>query len=122
MPSYQLGPSQIASGKWTGVVTGDPSTPPAIEITHLSQALPDVQVVGSGGQWTVSVAIPSELLSDGIQTFVVADSQSGERLGQFSILAGTPLEDDLRAEIDLLRAELDLLKKAFRRHCVETGA
>ena len=27
---------------------------------------------------------------------------------------------DLRAEVDLLRAELDMLKRAFRRHCVET--
>jgi hypothetical protein len=26
----------------------------------------------------------------------------------------------LRAEVDLLRAELDMLKRAFRRHCVET--
>jgi len=32
------------------------------------------------------------------------------------------MEDDLRAEIDLLRAELDLLKRAFRRHCLETAA
>jgi hypothetical protein len=30
------------------------------------------------------------------------------------------MEDDLRAEVDLLRAELDMLKRAFRRHCLET--
>ena len=28
---------------------------------------------------------------------------------------------DLRAEMDLMRAELDMLKRAFRRHCVETS-
>ena len=27
----------------------------------------------------------------------------------------------LAAELALLRAELDLLKRAFRRHCIETG-
>jgi hypothetical protein len=32
------------------------------------------------------------------------------------------MEEDIRAELDLLRAELDLLKRAFRRHCVETAA
>jgi hypothetical protein len=32
------------------------------------------------------------------------------------------MEDDLRAEVDLLRAELDMLKRAFRRHCVETAS
>jgi hypothetical protein len=31
------------------------------------------------------------------------------------------MEDDLRAEVDLLRAELDMLKRAFRRHCLETA-
>ena len=31
------------------------------------------------------------------------------------------LDDDIRAEVDLLRAELDMLKSAFRRHSVETA-
>ena len=35
-------------------------------------------------------------------------------------LAGEALAHDIRAEIDLLRAELDMLKRAFRRHCLET--
>ena len=37
-----------------------------------------------------------------------------------SIITGVAMEDDLRAEVDLLRAELDMLKRAFRRHCLET--
>ena len=40
--------------------------------------------------------------------------------GQFTVIAGVPLDEDVRAEISLLRAELDLLKRAFRRHCAET--
>jgi len=27
----------------------------------------------------------------------------------------------MRVEMDLLRAELDMLKRAFRRHCLETS-
>jgi hypothetical protein len=42
-------------------------------------------------------------------------------LGSFSIVAGDALAEDIRAELSLLRAELDMLKKAFRRHCVETS-
>ena len=36
------------------------------------------------------------------------------------MITGEPVEDDLRGEIDLLRAELDMLKRAFRRHCIDT--
>ena len=36
-------------------------------------------------------------------------------------IAGEAVSDDLRAEVELLRAELDMLKRAFRRHCLETA-
>jgi len=45
---------------------------------------------------------------------------SGDKLGHFTIITGVAMEDDIRAEMDLLRAELDMLKRAFRRHCLET--
>jgi len=54
------------------------------------------------------------VLSDGLQTVVL--QADGEVLTKVTILAGAPLQDDLRAEIGLLRAELDLLKRAFQRH------
>ena len=66
------------------------------------------------------VPIPAELLSDGVQTFLIRDTDSGETLESFSILAGEALADDIRAEVELLREELDMLKRAFRRHCLET--
>ena len=44
----------------------------------------------------------------------------GTKLGHFSIIAGEALGEDLHAEVELLRAELDMLKRAFRRHCLET--
>ena len=69
--------------------------------------------------WTLSVPIPSELISDGVQTFLVREATQTETLTRFSIAAGEPLQEDVLAELDLLRAELDLLKRAFRRHCSE---
>jgi len=68
----------------------------------------------------VKVPVPASAISDGVQTFVISDGDTGDVLNTFSILAGDAIGEDMRAEMDLLRAELDLLKRAFRRHCVET--
>ncbi|WP_343080627.1 hypothetical protein [Ostreiculturibacter nitratireducens] len=116
--------TRIHAGRWEGLLEVSADEPPGIAVTHLGEPVPGHAVdplPGAEGKWTLSVPIPAELLSDGVQTFVISDAETGERLASFAIVAGEPLEDDLRAEIDLLRAELDLLKKAFRRHCAETG-
>ena len=73
------------------------------------------------GLWEVRLEVPADVLTDGVQTFLLVDNDSGATLDSFAILTGEPVADDLRGEIDLLRAELDMLKKAFRRHCLETG-
>lgn len=44
----------------------------------------------------------------------------GVTLARFTLVAGQALEEDIRAELNLLRAELDLLKRAFQRHCRES--
>ena len=46
--------------------------------------------------------------------------ETDARLASFTVVMGQPLDEDIRAEMALLRAELDMLKRAFRRHCVET--
>ena len=51
---------------------------------------------------------------------MIIDADANVKLGDFTLIAGEPLADDLRAEVELLRAELDMLKRAFRRHCLET--
>jgi hypothetical protein len=114
--------SRIRAGRWTGLIEGAGDAPPTVEVVHLDRPLDSVAVTpaaGEAGRWTVDAPIPAELLSDGVQTFVVRDGGTGERLAHFTIVTGVPLEDDIRAEVDLLRAELDLLKKAFRRHCID---
>ena len=101
-----------------------PGTDPQIAVTHLEKDIADVElaeVQGERGLWRLRVPIPAEVLSDGVQTFLITDRVSGQRLSEFTIVTGEPLENDIRAELDLLRAELDMLKRAFRRHCVETA-
>jgi hypothetical protein len=72
-------------------------------------------------EWAVRVPIPAEALTEGVQTFVIRDVATEEKLTHFTIITGVAMEEDLRAEVDLLRAELDMLKRAFRRHCLETA-
>jgi len=116
--------TRILSGVWEGVLTmPTPDRQPDIEVSHAGQPMRSVdltEVKETPGQWVLRIAIPPDLLSDGVQTFVVSDRPSGARLSAFTIVTGVPLEDDIRAEVDLLRSELDMLKRAFRRHCLET--
>ncbi|MDW4549648.1 hypothetical protein R5H32_09815 [Defluviimonas sp. D31] len=122
MTQAVLSGGRISAGRWEAELKGSGPTPPRIEIWHRERQLDGVTAVvaAQAGTWMVSVPIPVAELSDGVQTFLVQDAATGARLGQFTIIAGVAIEDDIRAELDLLRAELDLLKKAFRRHCVET--
>lgn len=126
MSDVTLTKTRIQAGRWEGVLKApDGSVPPPVGVFHMGYPLPDVSVTpieGRPGRWRVEVAIPAELLSEGVQTFVIQDNATGTRLSQFTVVTGVPLEDDIRAEVDLLRAELDMLKKAFRRHVLETGA
>ncbi len=123
MTNATLTKTRLKEGIWQGVLVlpGAAADAPDLKVTHLGKAVPNVAVTQSGpGQWIVQVPIPAETIADGVQTFVVAEAASGVTLASFAIMGGDPLAEDIRAEIDLLRAELDLLKRAFRRHCVET--
>jgi len=120
--AMKLTQTRIRAGVWEGMLTGAGATAPKLAVLHLEKPLEGVAVVavpGRAGDYSVRVPIPVEVLSEGVQTFLI---QSGdEKLAHFTVITGAALEDDLRAEIDLLRAELDMLKRAFRRHCLETA-
>ena len=125
MSELKLTATHLREGVWEGVLTApqtDGDSRPEIKVTHLAQSLEEVTVTEDKalGHWMVRVPIPVTALSDGMQTFLVSDARNGDKLTSFAILAGETLDDDFRVELDLLRAELDMLKKAFRRHCVET--
>lgn len=120
MSEWQLSTSRIKQGVWRGQLQGGEGEP-SIEVLHLNEPLADVAVSEMDGAWYAELLIPVETIGDGVQTFLVLNKSTGEKLGQFSLIAGEALGDDLRVEVDLLRAELDMLKRAFRRHCVETA-
>jgi hypothetical protein len=120
---FQLVETRIRGGVWEGVLSGAAQVP-ELRVTHQQKQIAGVQalpVEGSPGNWAVRVPIPAETLSDGVQTYVIVDATTDARLAHFTVVAGQDQDQDLRAEVDLLRAELDLLKRAFRRHCVETA-
>jgi hypothetical protein len=117
----RLTQTRIRAGVWEGVLSGSGAQPPKLEVLHLEKPLAGVMVLpvpGREGDHAVRVPIPAEVLSEGVQTFLIR--AGGETLAHFTVITGVAMEDDLRAEIDLLRAELDMLKRAFRRHCLET--
>lgn len=123
MTDAVLKQTRIQAGVWEGLLTAAVGTP-RLEAMHLDMPLAGVTVTavaGAAGVWAVQVPIPAQVLSEGVQTFVIRDAQSGGTLAHFTVITGVAINEDFRAEMDLLRAELDLLKRAFRRHCVESA-
>lgn len=120
MGALKLVKTRLFAGVWEGVLTGEAEGTPDIEVTHLQEPVPGVEVIARPeGDWALRVPVPPEKIADGVQTFIIRDRQSGETLDSFTLLAGDALSFDIRAEMALLREELDLLKRAFRRHCLD---
>lgn len=125
MSELTLTKTRFFEGVWEGFLedrapgAGDP----AIRVLHGDRPVDGVALSkeGEDGKWQVRFPVPTRLLSEGSHTFVFADAVDGDVLDTFSIIVGEALGDDIRAEVNLLRAELDMLKRAFRRHCRETG-
>ena len=115
--------TRIRAGIWEGVLRGAPGGPsPDVAVMHQDRRVPGTTLASlpdNPGHWALRVPIPAETLSDGVQTFVIRHGDV--TLGHFSVTVGLDRGEDLRAELDLLRAELDMLKRAFRRHCLETA-
>ncbi len=121
--TLELLPIGLRNGIWTAQVTQKGTGVPQIEVLHLNQPVQTMKLTAmdEGTGWAMTVEVPKEAISDGVQTFTVVDKLVSETIGDFTLLAGEVLSNDIRAEVDLLRAELDMLKRAFRRHCVETS-
>ncbi|KKL21685.1 hypothetical protein LCGC14_2442970 [marine sediment metagenome] len=124
--NWSLAASGIRAGIWEASLDyrgKEAPEQPGIEVSHLGQPLDGLEVAAIPGRaraWSLRFAIPAELLSDGVHSFIVTETDTGVTLGAFSIAMGDALEGDIRAEMQLLRAELDVLKKAFRRQCMSS--
>ncbi|MEW9918148.1 hypothetical protein AB2B41_00910 [Marimonas sp. MJW-29] len=122
MSSLQLTKTRMKQGVWQGIITGMGEDKPQIEVTHEDRKVPNIILTHnqSADHWTLSVPIPPDAIADGIQTLLIRDKVADAKIGHITLIAGDELSEDIRAEMNLLRAELDMLKRAFRRHCVET--
>ncbi|WP_281966428.1 hypothetical protein [Roseovarius nanhaiticus] len=125
MSDLKLIKTRLFEGVWEGQLTheGEGNTQPDIEVTHLERPLAGVEVIENeeAGYWVVRVPIPAEVITDGIQTFLIRDKRADVVLSSFALMSGEALGYDIRTEMTLLREELDMLKRAFRRHCLETS-
>lgn len=124
MSELKLTRIRMRNGTWEGRITGAgrAGVRPIIGVRYLDRHVDAVTLTATPepGTWDIAIAIPVEAVADGVHTFLVTDEVDDTRLGDFTLIAGETLADDLRAEVELLRAELDMLKRAFRRHCLET--
>ena len=124
MSDYQLAKRRFVEGVWEGILSPlrAGAAEPKIEVTHQGRAVTGVTLTRdpAGTSWNLQVPIPAEVLGDGAQVFLISDAATGDVLESFAIMAGEALAEALRAEVQLLRAELETLKRAFRRHCLQT--
>lgn len=124
MTIYSVTRKHLSNGIWTGTVTTTqkPATEPNLRVMHLGKPIPGLTVTEGEAthEWNLTIPIPLTAISDGVQVFLILDADTEEQLDSFTLISGEGLQDDIRAEVELLRAELDMLKRAFRRHCLET--
>ena len=123
MSNLTLTKIRMRNGVWEGRLSGaQQDIKPIVGVRYLDRYVEGVSLSACDepGCWDVAIPIPAEAVADGVHTFVISDEVDGARLGDFTLIAGESVADDLRAEMELLRAELDMLKRAFRRHCLET--
>ncbi|WP_146584853.1 hypothetical protein [Puniceibacterium confluentis] len=125
MSQYRLTKTRFLEGVWEGVISAEAHgvPPPEVLVTLLDQPVRGVLVTETAepGRWLIEVPVPVEAIGDGVHTFLIRDAAAEEVLESFALIAGEVLGDDIRAEVALLRAELDMVKRAFRRHCLETS-
>lgn len=119
MTHSTLTPVLFENGIWMGHVQGE--TEPAVHVRYRDQILEGVTVSAADSGWDLHIQVPTSALSDGVHCFIILDAATTEKLGEFTIIAGSPASEDLRAQIDLLRAELDMLKRSFRRTLHKDG-
>lgn len=124
MSDFAVTKTRMIEGIWQGVITKASNTDrqPEINVEHLGKQVPGFAITENreAGNWALQIPVPPELIADGTQTFLICDARDGDVLDSFSLICGEALGDDIRAEMNLLREELDMLKRAFRRHCLET--
>jgi hypothetical protein len=123
MSTLTLTPTKMRRGVWEGMISNSQTGVPQVTVTHLDKPVLGFELTENKNEnlWLLQVPVPVDAIEDGVQIFIICDVMDGTQVGHFTLIAGEALGDDIRVEMELLRAELDMLKRAFRRHCVETA-
>lgn len=120
-----LAKTRLADGLWEGqlALKGEFDAPPPIQARYEDRALEGLEIRPGErpGHFSLRLPLPRAMLSDGVHVVMFVDAEADEVLASETIVAGDTLAEDIRDELALLRAELDMLKRAFRRHCLETS-
>lgn len=116
---------EFNNGLWQGLITGvlpNSDHLPMFDVTLHGEPVDTFQVCQSQDtdELHLHISIPPSAVGAGAHSFVITEHEKSEVLARFTLIGGDLVDQDLRAEIDLLQAELDLLKRAFRRHYAES--
>lgn len=117
MTTEILTPIRLRAGRYEGRLSAQGCD--GIEAVHLGRVIAAAHVdhdPAAPGEFRVAVDIPASILADGVQVIALKSVSSGQVLDRITVLAGAPLDEDIRAELALLRDEVEMLKTAFRRH------
>ncbi|MEJ2036529.1 MAG: hypothetical protein P8X69_10910 [Maritimibacter sp.] len=82
MGEMQLTKTRIQAGIWEGVLTGAAHVP-ELEVSYQAQVLDGFTLredPEEDGRYLLQVPIPAELLSEGVQTFVIAENAAGSSI------------------------------------------
>jgi hypothetical protein len=112
---------RLQGGRYDGLYQGPEAA--ALEAVHEGAVIAVATTIADDampGRWRVSLELPATIISDGVQVIALRSTATGMVLDRVTLMAGAPLDDDIRAEVSLLRDELEMLKRAFRQHVRET--
>ncbi|MEM9317655.1 MAG: hypothetical protein AAGA70_01455 [Pseudomonadota bacterium] len=113
---------ELKAGRYEGHLRNASAQAPVIELVHQDRVVAHATLETVENGHRVIADLPASVLSDGVQVIALRSAADGVVLDRLTLLAGAGLDGDFRSEMALMREELELLKRAFRRHCLETGA
>ncbi|WP_370271719.1 hypothetical protein [Pseudooceanicola nitratireducens] len=115
--------TRLNNGRYEGVISDVPEgIRPGVAARFRDKGIEDLSISPAGdGTWRLTFDVPVSAIGDGVQTITIVEANTGDVLDSLAIIAGDTADETIQAELALLREELDLLKRAFRRHCVETA-
>jgi energy-converting hydrogenase Eha subunit A len=115
---------RFQGGRYEGILSCADASGTAIEAVHDGRVIAAAVLTPEDAKrnsWRMTVDLPGDIIGEGVQVIALRSSTTDRVLDRITLMAGAPLDEDIRVELALVRDELEMLKRAFRRHCSETG-